>query len=330
MLLDVPPRFMWGWGPGVSGYCGSMTIQTMALYYGSYLSQDSVRGATGGHDGTHEIELGRGGCCAAVDIMPKFSLNVSQWKFWSAPHPQAMAFLQWLKAGVAAGEPAAFGVYMETEDNPGFDHIVPLVGFDDDVAGMGERLVFNDLHANMSLREPISTFIASRHDCRKKLPWKHRFQYCLPANVSYGLRVHGNADADGVLAPAKLVMDEWSEPDYSHEDGKGEAPRMLGAWLVVSKLRPGAAYSILEYADASRVPSSDFLSNRTGGVVSRVDFFAGSTATTHRQRVYFMSNSTTFYRVLRHASNATTNGNAQPARPGARSGVRRASEWHTA
>ena len=27
MRLDIPPRLMWGWGPGVSGYCGSATIR---------------------------------------------------------------------------------------------------------------------------------------------------------------------------------------------------------------------------------------------------------------------------------------------------------------
>ena len=64
MLLDVPPRFMWGWGHNVSGYCGSMSIQTVGLYYGNYLSQDKVRGMTGGHDGRHEIMLGMRSCWA--------------------------------------------------------------------------------------------------------------------------------------------------------------------------------------------------------------------------------------------------------------------------
>ena len=86
------------------------------------------------------------------------------------------------------------------------------------------------------------------------------------------MRAHGNADADLRLLPARLVMDEWSEPDYSAEDGKHEAPKLLGATLVASRLRAGARYALLRYANASLVPSGgDFVSNRTGGVVERME-----------------------------------------------------------
>lgn len=27
MILPIPPRYMWGWGPGMSGYCGEMSTQ---------------------------------------------------------------------------------------------------------------------------------------------------------------------------------------------------------------------------------------------------------------------------------------------------------------
>ena len=53
--LDLPPRHMWGWSPPggrapatASGYCGSMSLQTVGLYYGNWLSQDAVRGMSGG------------------------------------------------------------------------------------------------------------------------------------------------------------------------------------------------------------------------------------------------------------------------------------------
>ena len=282
-----------------------MTIQTTAIFHGNYFSQDQVRGMTGGHSGAHEILLGRGGCCAAAEIMPKLALNISQWKFWDEPQPQHAAFVRWLRKGVEAGETAAFGVFMATENNTSFDHIVPLVGFDE-APRSGERLVFNDLHANVSLREPIATFVASRSECRKSLPWKDRFAYCLPSDVNYGIRVHGNADVDGVLFPAKLIMDDWTEPDYSKEDGKGERPKRLGAWVVAWQLTPGDSYALLVYTDPERVPQADFLSNRTGGVVARSDFVARSA--TYRRRVSFMSDSTTFYRVVRRPSSAHLTG----------------------
>ena len=44
-MLDLPARKMWGWSPpgghapaSASGYCGSMSLQTAAIYYGSWLS----------------------------------------------------------------------------------------------------------------------------------------------------------------------------------------------------------------------------------------------------------------------------------------------------
>ena len=302
-ILDVPPRFMWGWGPGVSGYCGSMSIQTMGIYYGSYISQDHVRGMSGGHDGTHEILLGRGGCCAAIDIMPRLGLSVVQWKYWSEPQPQYHAFLDWATQAVDASEPVIFGVYMQTENRSDFDHIVPLVGFDTTASDLSpiHRVVFNDLHSNVSLHLPITTAVATRAECHATLPWKDRFAYCLPHDVNYGIRVLGNVDDEGELRPARLVMDEWSEPDYSVEDGKGEAPRMLSASLVVSQLNPGVQYALLEFADAALLPRAGFLSNATGGVVSRVDF-TNKSGTIYRHRVHFMSNSTTFYRVVRGCS----------------------------
>jgi hypothetical protein len=139
--------------------------------------------------------------------------------------------------------------------------------------------------------------------------------------------VHGNADASAELLDARLVMDSNYEPDYSTEDGKGEAPTMLGATLVASGLRAGGAYAptahtvhalstpsvgctlltvacacvwysyaMLRYGDAAFVPPSHFLANATGGVVQRLDFVAaGSTFTS---RVSFMSNSSTFFRVV--------------------------------
>lgn len=80
------------------------------------------------------------------------------------------------------------------------------------------------------------------------------------------------------------------------QDGKHEAPLTLCAELHIQRLTPNQTYALLQYEDAALVPSSGFLANRTGGVVSRVDFVAA--ARSHRRRVRFPSNSTTFYRVV--------------------------------
>ena len=53
-MLDIPPRYMWGWSPPgpptASGYCGSASVQSTALYFGNWITQMAVRDTSGGHD----------------------------------------------------------------------------------------------------------------------------------------------------------------------------------------------------------------------------------------------------------------------------------------
>jgi hypothetical protein len=183
---------------------------------------------------------------------------------------------------------------METEVGSRFDHIVPLVGF----GGPGQ-LVFNDLHSNQSMAVWPSNFTRSRAQCRYPEPWPDRFAYCLPAETNYGVRVHGNADAEGELLPARLVMASWSEPDYSAEDGLRERPCTLTATLTASRLHPGQPYTMLRFDQPDAVPDRGFLLAR--GAAARVEFVPISD--TYRWDVSFPSNSTTFFRVVRrHAS----------------------------
>jgi len=290
----MPPRLMWGWGRRVSGYCGSASIQSVALYYGSWLTQDAVRGETGGHDGAHQLLLGaEGGCCDSVAVARRLRLNVTAWDHASALQPQAAAFAAWLARSVDAGEPSVFGVYMAGEDNPHLDHIVPLVGYVG-VLGRPAKLLYNDLHSNSTLVADLATFAKDRARCRRALPWKQRFEYCLPASVDYGYRVHGNHDPAGELLPARLVVSAWYEPDYSREDGKHEPPTPLVGTLAMSGLAKGERYAILRYTSASAVPASGFL--RAGGWAARTDFVAEGE--THEQRLVFMSNSSQLFRCV--------------------------------
>ena len=293
-VLSLPPRLMWGWGPRVSGYCGSASIQTVALYYGNWLTQDAVRGVTGGHDGADQLLLGdEDGCCNSVAVARKLHLNVTAWPHASAPRPQHIAFAAWMAESIDSGEPVVFGVYMQTEDNPDLDHIVPLVGYVGP-PGRPSKLLYNDLHSNKTLEADLASFPADRSECKRDLPWNERFAYCLPASVDYGYRVHGNHDPAGELLPSQLIVPDWYEPDYSAEDAKHETPRELRAAVLVSGLTAGERFVLLRYEHASAVPLSDFL--RMGGWAARTDFVAPSHA--WNVGVTFMSNTTQFFRCV--------------------------------
>eukprot|EP00756_Hemistasia_phaeocysticola_P043912 Hpha_TRINITY_DN17493_c0_g1::TRINITY_DN17493_c0_g1_i1::g.85820::m.85820 len=249
-LLHLPPRFMWGWGPGVSGYCGSCSIQTAGLYYGNWLTQDAVRGSTGGHDAAHEILLGDSTCCSGVRAAQHFQLRVLQWKYEDQPQPQSPLFIQWIREAVDLGQPVVFGVYWTAEKDKDFDHIVPLVGYDNDA------LFFNDLYYNNTLRAPLATFVKSRHECHNRtLPPHAGVQaWCLPHEVNYGFRVLGNVDPNGELLPLRLEMQSNFEPDYSKEDGRHSPPALLAGTVRVTGLAAGVRYALLRYTNQASIP----------------------------------------------------------------------------
>ncbi len=50
VILNIPPRQMWGWGAGMNGYCGETSFQSVGIYYGNWYSQERVRYADGNQE----------------------------------------------------------------------------------------------------------------------------------------------------------------------------------------------------------------------------------------------------------------------------------------
>ena len=302
-LLDMPPRLMWGWEPKVSGYCGSVSVQTAGLYYGNYLSEGKVRGsASGGVNAAHQLLIGyekdiavRG--ASVHDACQALGMNCSMWDYNKEPSPQHAAFVAWVADAIDAGEPVIAGVYWGVEDDDDYDHIVPLVGYERQGGGAISALYFNDLHTNATLRGELTTFVQTRRGCDSS----ERFgphSFCLPRATDYGVVVHGNQDTRGELLPLRLSTDLWTEPDYSKEDKQHEAPVSLSATVTASGLSSGSTYALLRFEDFTTVPHEDFLQ---GPFASKIEFVAARDGT-HNERVTFMSNSTTLFRcvLVRH------------------------------
>jgi hypothetical protein len=264
-LLDLPPRYMWGWEPKVSGYCGSASVQTAAIYHGNWLTEDAIRGTSGGRDGKHELLIAYpkdtdvpGTAISSACIALK--LNCTMWNYNREHNPQHTAFLnEFVKGHVDAGHPVIMGLYWGVESDSDFDHIVPLVGYES--ASRVENVTavyFNDLHGNASIRAEVADFVSTRAACNAKA----RFgpgSFCLPRKVDYGIAVSGNADAEGALLPVRLAMDAWSEPDYSREDAQQEPPVLLSATVTVAQLERGVRYALLRFDGAAAVPDRRFL-----------------------------------------------------------------------
>ena len=314
-MLDIPPRYMWGWSPPgpptASGYCGSASVQSTALYFGNWITQMAVRDTSGGHDAAHSILLGRDEDLptpgtSVTHACAELKLDCSAWDYDAQPTPQHASFLSWAKDALDAGSPVIIGVYWVLDSDPDYDHIVPMIGYEEGESGGGSgkggAVFLNDFHANATRRYDISDFVSSRRDCSvadDMVPADDDgrvYEWCLPSMVDYGVIVKGNADAGGELLRTQLVaLSSWSEPDYSEEDELGETPVRMSATVRVTGLETGSSYVLLRYDDPSAVPDRAFLAG--GGFVEKIPFTAE--ATNHAHAVTFMSNSTTLFRCVR-------------------------------
>jgi hypothetical protein len=301
-LLDLPPRYMWGWGPGTSGYCGSVSIQTAGLFHGNWVTEDAIRGTSGGHNANHQILIAYGKdmnnpATSAAAVCKALAFNCTIWNYDKANSPQSAAFVTWAKAAIDAQHPVIMGLYWVEESDADYDHIVPLVGYEKDM------LLFNDLHSNATQRVKLSNFIKTRKECKgATLPSQQEsFTFCLPKKVDYGLSFDGNADKFGVLLPARMSVSSWTEPDYSKEDGLHQHPVELKANVTVAGLEVGGEYSLLRYDDHTMVPDSGFL---TSSFVEKTEFTAAST--TYLHALSFMSNATAIMRCVPSSTDATS------------------------
>ena len=314
--LELPARYMWGWGPGdlSGGFCGSVTIQTAGLYYGNWLTEYAVRGTSGGYDFQHQLliayskdlDIPSTSMMSACDAL---KLNCSMWDYHTASNPQHSAFIRWAVKGIQLGYPIALGLYWGIKNDPNYDHIVPMVGFDSHSGGEPVAIYYNDLHTNKTLREELSTFVRSRNQCRKSQPFGQG-SFCLPKQVNYGMRMLGNADPKGELLPVRLRVNRVDEPDYSLKGRRRQVPVLIRAQLTVHDLEAGQQYVLLRYEEAAKVPVKDFLNAPS---TERHVFTA--TKFEYTREVTFMSDSTTFFRCVRMPASGPAQGIGMTTKP---------------
>merc|ERR1719333_784490 len=103
-----------------------MSLQTVGLYYGNWITQDAARGTNGGHaaenslllGGHHEKDTHPTSESHALKVL---RFNYSSWDDRHQPRPQHAAFLDWARSAIDAGEPVIFGVYMHNDTDADYD-----------------------------------------------------------------------------------------------------------------------------------------------------------------------------------------------------------------
>jgi hypothetical protein len=306
--LELPPRYMWGWGPGCSGYCGSCTIQTAGLYYGNWICQQLVRSSVGDSEILLEKNLEQ-----ALDTLG------FTWDSWDrlAPKPQYKAHWVWIKQALQLGHPVIGTVFAEKGGKfLDYDHIVNITGYksrDPLAYSDSDTVYYNDLKAYDNRDSTLLNFAKSREEARTPkgdLTISNGLaQWCFPKFENYGTAVTGFA-GEAECLPAKLAVGRIYEPDWSKESGLNEKPMMLKGTLAMDGLTPGVWYTIyrfsarvekgLKFVIMKNLPRAGF--GKAGTHAFAYSFVAQRSEAVFVDLNGFMSDSAQFYRVVKKES----------------------------
>jgi len=275
-VLDLPPREQWENG---HGYCGETSVQTDALYYGTYVSQYQARRIAGG-----EVLIG----VNDGRLLRALKLKYEEWDYKNN-QPQYRSYLVWVKKNIERGYPVIITVYVRGMDDPDYDHIIPVTGYrSSDIIAFhdDDQLIFN---SNFEKKHFIRSF-ESLYDTRAMKKNGRKYEYCIPKNVDYGIAITGTADKKKETVPVSLSLGSWKEPDVS----SGSMPEKIHAKITIRDLVPGRKYVLLKYTNYQDVPDSGFLNDSHNIIYS---FKAKKS--TEILSDSFMSNTLAIYRCVR-------------------------------
>lgn len=290
-LIDIPARRMWGWGPGLHGYCGSQSFQMAGIFFGNWVSEQLVRYAAG----DAEVLIGANADLAAKHLKYEFE----EWNFNREKTPQSTEFIKWVKGEVDLGHVVIVGWY---ERKPGgdedYDHIMPVVGYQLDAhSGEVNGLWHHDLFLNDTTFTHGDELRASRSWCSQTENPVLPYDFCLPNKYDYGISIKNIVDTSGELYRTQLTAPpgEWYEPNWGKEDQVHDAPKPWKMTAIVSGLTVGDTYTVLRFDAPESVPTSDYMN---GAYTNYVVFTAKDTVQ-HVHLVEVMSSGSHFYRTVK-------------------------------
>lgn len=253
--MNLPGRQQWG---NRDGYCGSMSIQSAALYYGNWISQDMVRHSVGNKEILHT------NIAAAIS---QLRFGVDAWQYTQYSIPQWQPYLQWMKKSLANGWPVMWFIYCKGDshgphDGGYYDHIEPVFGVwsnysltDDNYYGEDVLVHNSDYDGNHYYRsfDSLPDTAAMDGNCANAQPGvgNNEMYPCIPSdNYNYGFAISGLVDPDMIVLPSQLSISSSSEPDLDN----GAPPVNFTGILNATSLTPGQAYIIYRYDDENKCP----------------------------------------------------------------------------
>lgn len=270
-----------------------MSVQTVSLWYGTWVSEEVARSLVGGHK--KQVLVG----VNLHKLLTKLKFTFDLWDGDEIPThpPQWEAFAVWLKGHLRRAHPAIFTLYVQGASDSDYDHIVPAVGVSSSVLASDEFMVndvlyFND---NYDLGFHHNRSFGSLNDTRKMHGnCKHR-EYCVPNKRDYGAAVTGIVDLLNETVPVHISVSFPDEPNVS----KGKKPRSMTAHVTVTGLEVGRHYALLRYDSFQRVPSQSFV--QAGGYVNITKFVAVGATFTYEDPTPFRSDTIQTWRCAKQA-----------------------------
>lgn len=295
LVQAVTPRLQWG---DAGGYCGSMSIQEIALGRGVWLSQQQVRDHTidgGGND--HEI-LETNIALALKDL----KLNFEAFDYKGTPTPQADAYRTWIKGQLSQGHGLVWMIMLRGGQYPvypalspyGFySHVEPVYGIFSDQPLNDTKWYDDDYLAHSTDASQLTYYrrfdsLVADVNAQNVSQCGHEYlgYPCIYQKWGFGWAISGVADArDGM--PLSLAVDRPDEPDTR----KGEKPAPMHGTVTVTELVVGQAYDIFrwdsvetafDYAKGTNIHS----------------FTASAESIVFDDPQSFMSDSATYYRCV--------------------------------
>lgn len=307
-VLPLEPRQQW---KGDGGFCGAQSIQSSALAFGAWISQDIIRYETPKGEG-------HGNATQGYEVLPSnvaaaarnLHLAAEQWDY-NQPKPQVSGFKRWMKKHLSKGHPIVWFPmckgdshlpYPNSNPNGGhFDHVEPVWGIGSNHP-LDDEQVYDDDWLLHGSNQDLQTYYR-KFDTLEDTPdmngnckiaqagyGKNEMYPCIYDQVDYGLAVTGLYIPDfsphltaNDTFPTSLAVDIQAEPDIR----TGQKPLQLNGTVTASGLTKGHNY-IMYRITKGRQGSGH-------AVEYRVFFTANGTTWTRTDPHTIPSNSATYY-----------------------------------
>jgi hypothetical protein len=288
------------------------------LYYGQYLSQYDARALA-------SPNIDQSNASSQLLLGPENSNNDERaaramrllYAEWDYTREQSTAdFLAWVKQQILNGFPVAIAVYMNlsvfgkgSDNDPVYDHIVPVVGIEtnhgpddgryyaDDVLIFSDNGVYTPDHAPVPyiFCYKFGEFQMNRTEANSSSAGIYSLPTMSKKVKNFGIAITGIA-TDGSTCPVRVATSTNQESRIADGSDKRPKPTSLALTATIAGLTPGVAYKLYRYDSMSVVPESGF--NRHADKAAKVwDITTPATSTTVFETI--MSDQVAAYRAVR-------------------------------